>query len=85
LIRLLDPLMVGGGDGTGREGRKTTYDGRFLDPVMVGLGRAGEGRGGEDDDTWGVFSRPGDGEREGRIVSTARSKEEKRAHVCVQH
>lgn len=45
LIRLLDPLMVGGGrDGTGREGRKTTYDGRFLDPVMVGLGRAEEGR-----------------------------------------
>jgi hypothetical protein len=47
LIRLLE----------GRKGTKTTYDGRFLDPVMVGLGR---GRGG-----WrhmGRFSRPGDGE-----------------------
>jgi len=38
------------GGGRGRDGRKTTYDGRFLDLVMVGLGR-----GGKDDDTWGVF------------------------------
>ncbi len=70
LIRLRDPLMVGAGEGRG--GRRTTMTyGRFLDPVMVG---AGEGR----MTTW-AFSRPGDGEREGRnVVGIARSKDEKR-------
>jgi len=64
--------VVGGGGG--RKGGRTTRYGRFLDAVMVG-------RGGEDDDTW-AFSRPGDGEREGRnVVGIARSKEEKRL-VC---
>ncbi len=36
------------------------------------------GRGGEDDDDTWAFSRPGDGEREGRNLGIAGSKEEKR-------
>jgi hypothetical protein len=65
-------MLVGGGGGGGRKGRTTRY-GRFLDAVMGGRG--------EDDDTW-AFSRPGDGEREGRnVVGIAWSKEEKRL-VC---
>ncbi|CAM6020291.1 unnamed protein product [Sphagnum balticum] len=69
--------MVGRGEDDDDTTRTTTYYGRFLDSVMVGAGWGGPG-GGEDDDTW-AFSRPGDGERDGRnVVGIARSKEEKR-------